>query len=59
MKDESETTIDAGWFLAYSSFILHPSEEQRFFRPCFFAFQMACIYQLRFANGIATDRVSN
>ena len=36
-----------------------PPCEQRFFRPCFLAFQMACIYQLSFANGIATDRVSN
>jgi ferredoxin-nitrate reductase len=32
---------------------------QRFFRPCFFAFQMACICQHSFPNGNATDRVSN
>jgi len=33
--------------------------EAAIFSAVFFVFQVACIYQLSFANGIATDGLSN
>jgi len=64
--DEEERAM--GWYWADENLGLHklrahpgfvarfsPPCEQRFFRPCFFAFQMACSCHL----SVATDTVSN